>query len=319
MKETNRMDSSFESLDGLDGREVLDGNQASAGQIALVGQSIEVDSMAIEVDSVVDEQALQWSEPFVGRWQTLISHTNWEKGKIIVEWRQALVDQSAPVTAYSDEAWSKQVGAVTSQHVGRLRRVFDRFGESYGSYRSLYWSHFLAALDWDDAELWLEGASRSDWSVSQMRRTRSESMGGDPADEALRDEELIASELDDGFVGLVQEDEEDARSDRDASDRIETSALAEGPDFGDEDRQSDSIEADSNDLDGSLDAYGVDGESAAASGNPFSELGGLPLDIADALEQFKLSIIRHRASKWSEVSQSQMLTVIDALRVFASR
>jgi hypothetical protein len=314
MKETNRMDSSFEGLDALDGREVLDGNQDSACQVSLVGQSVDVDGW-------VDEQALQWSEPFVGRWQTLISQTNWEKGKIIVEWRQALVDQSAAVTSYSDEAWSKQVGAVTSQHVGRLRRVFDRFGESHGSYRSLYWSHFLAALDWDDAELWLEGASRSDWSVSQMRRTRSESMGGDPA-EALREDELIASELDDGFVGLVQQDEEDAgeaRSDRDASDRIESAALAEGPDFGDEDRQSDSFGADSNDLDGSGDVYGADGESAAASGNPFSELGGLPLDIADALEQFKLSIIRHRASKWSEMSQSQMLTVIDALRVFASR
>lgn len=313
MKETNRMDSSFDGLDAQDGREVLDGNQVSAGQIALAGQTV-------EVEGLVDEQALQWSEPFVGRWQTLVSQTNWEKGRIIVEWRQALVDQSAAVTAYSDEAWAKQVGAVTSQHVGRLRRVFDRFGESYGSYRSLYWSHFLAALDWDDAELWLEGASRSDWSVSQMRRTRTESMGGDPANEALRDEELIASELDDGFVGLVQEDEEgDARSDRDASDRIESASFAEGPDFGDEDRESDSLEADSNDLDGSGDAYGGEGESVGASGNPFSELGGLPLDIADALEQFKLSIIRHRASKWSEVSQSQMLTVIDALRVFASR
>jgi hypothetical protein len=308
MKERNRMDSSLDSRNALDGQEVLDVSEAVVGGV-------------IEVDGSIDEQALEWSEPFVGRWQTLISQTNWEKGKIIVEWRHALVEQSAMVTAYSDEAWSKQVGAVTSQHVGRLRRVFDRFGESHGSYRGLYWSHFLAALDWDDAELWLEGASRSDWSVSQMRRTRSESMGGDPA-EALRDEEIVASELDDGFVGLVEEDEDDARdvrSDRDGSDRIESGALAEGPDFGDEDRGSDAIGSGSNDLDGAGDTYGVDGDSVVASGNPFSELGTLPLDIADALEQFKLSIIRHRASRWSEMSQSQMLTVIDALRVFASR
>lgn len=309
MKDRNRMDSSLDSRNALDSQEVLDGSEA-----------VVVES--IETKGSIDEQALEWSEPFVGRWQTLISQTNWEKGKIIVEWRQALVEQSAMVTAYSDEAWSKQVGAVTSQHVGRLRRVFDRFGESHGSYRGLYWSHFLAALDWDDAELWLEGASRSDWSVSQMRRTRSESMGGDPA-ETLRDEDLIASELDDGFVGLVEEDEDDAkdvRSDRDASDRIESGVLAEGPDFGDEDRADDAIGSGSNDLDGAGDAYGVDGDAVVASSvNPFSELGALPLDIADALEQFKLSIIRHRASRWSEMSQSQMLTVIDALRDFASR
>src|SRR6185436_17155065 len=105
-------------------------------------------------------------QPFVGRWNLLISTTNWEKGRIIHEWREALIVASAPAADYSDEAWSRRVGGVTSQHVGRLRRVFQKFSGSYDRYRGLFWSHFQAAIDWDDAEMWLEGAVQNNWPVS---------------------------------------------------------------------------------------------------------------------------------------------------------
>ena len=98
------------------------------------------------------------SQPFVGRWNLLVSTTNWEKGRIISEWRQALIDTDRPAREYSDESWARLVGAVTGQHAGRLRRVYERFGKTSQEFRGLYWSHFHAALDWDDAEMWLEGA-----------------------------------------------------------------------------------------------------------------------------------------------------------------
>src|SRR5690606_33739933 len=116
-------------------------------------------------------------EPFIGRWQNLISTTNWEKGRIILEWREALIGSEAPATEYSDEAWAQRVGGVTSPHVGRLRRVYDTFGGDYETYPGLYWSHFLAALDWDDAAMWLEGAMRSGWSVAAMREQRWQALG----------------------------------------------------------------------------------------------------------------------------------------------
>src|SRR5690606_37241881 len=95
------------------------------------------------VDQVVDDA----SRPFVSNWHQLISSTNWEKGRIIATWRQALIASGAEASHYSDEVWAQMVGAVTSQHVGRLRRVFDRFGVSHPEYPGLYWSHFHAALD----------------------------------------------------------------------------------------------------------------------------------------------------------------------------
>src|SRR5688572_8272297 len=64
----------------------------------------------------------------VGQWNRLVSTTIWEKGRIICQWRDALVAGGAAVTDYSDEVWAQLVGGVTSQHVGRLRRVFQRFG-----------------------------------------------------------------------------------------------------------------------------------------------------------------------------------------------
>jgi hypothetical protein len=222
-----------------------------------------------------------------------------------------LIATDASITSYSDESWAQQVGAVTSQHVGRLRRVYERFGSHQGSYEGLFWSHFLAAIDWDDAELWLEGASRSRWSVSEMRRMRSDAMVASGA-EPSRDEELITSEVDDGFVSLVHEDDQD-----DASNDAESASgpRAEGPDFGDADEHSD----DESDRIQAADAASDQEDSSAEYANPFADLKDLPPDVADGVEQLKLSIIRHRAAHWTDISQSNLLKAIDALRDFASR
>ena len=114
---------------------------------------------------------------YLGRWNRLVSTTNWEKGRIVAEWREALIEAGAPAAAYSDEAWSRRVGSVTPQHTGRLRRVYQRFASMREAYPGLYWSHFQAALDWDDAEMWLEGAVQNRWSISQMQGERSRTLG----------------------------------------------------------------------------------------------------------------------------------------------
>ena len=140
--------------------------------------------------SEVLEQA---SAEFLGRWNRLVSTTNWEKGRIISAWRKAMIDSGAPAQAYSDEAWARRVGNVSGQHVGRLRRVYDRFGGGFDSYPGLFWSHFQAALDWHDAEMWLEGAVQNSWSVAQMRNQRWEATGAADG-EAPPDEEILLAD-----------------------------------------------------------------------------------------------------------------------------
>ena len=133
---------------------------------------------AVDDDRVMlSDKVVEDSSPFVGRWNELVSTTNWEKGRLIGEWRDALKREGASVTEYSDEAWAQLVGGVTGQHVGRLRRVHERFDADRSEYEGLYWSHFQAALDWQDAEMWLEGAITGSWSVAKMRAARWEAVG----------------------------------------------------------------------------------------------------------------------------------------------
>src|SRR5262245_1921842 len=113
---------------------------------------------ALEELPPLDAALERASPPYIGRWNHLVSTTNWEKGRIIAQWRDALLAEGAPAAHSSDEAWSRLVGGVTGQHAGRLRRVYQRFGQVYEGYEGLYWSHFQAAVEWDDAEMWLEGA-----------------------------------------------------------------------------------------------------------------------------------------------------------------
>jgi len=255
-----------------------------------------------------DPRGVELSAPFVARWAVLISTTNWEKGAIICAWRRELEGQGAVPTSYSDEAWSRQVGGVTSQHVGRLRRVSQRFGNVYQTYPGLYWTHFFAALEWDDAEMWLEGASQSGWSVSQLRHMRWQSMGANPAEEPA--DEVVAATTDEDFSPVADTVDRDTRDQRD----IAEGPRYDAPDFGDETAVA-TAPATSELAEDEATAFDQMGSNSFDS--PFAALPVLPVDVADALEQFKLAIIRHRANAWAEISQGDLVRVLDALKDFA--
>ncbi len=249
------------------------------------------------------------SQPYVGRWNRLVSTTNWEKGRIICEWRESLEQAGAPPRQYSDEAWSRLVGCVTAQHVGRLRRVYHRFGSVQQTYEGLFWSHFHAAIDWDDAEMYLEGAVQNGWSVSQMRRTRWEAMGAIEK-ERPRDEDEVAAELDEDFEAAesaAPEAEALSTSYGEVSDPGKSDAASPPDKRGAAADRVDEVAAHAD-------------ESAAAAVQPvrpFEELGELPEDVADAFEQMKLAILRHKADGWTEITRDEMLAALDSLKELA--
>ena len=274
--------------------EIADGE--GAGPVA----EPEVDSEAIEAASA----------EYLGRWNRLISTTNWEKGRIISAWRQALIESDSPQQSYSDEAWARRVGNVSGQHVGRLRRVYDRFGNNYTDYSGLYWSHFQAVLDWDDAEMWLEGAVQNGWSVAQMRDQRWEAIGA-PEDKKPRPEDVITGEFDEDS----QSHEEDAPSTIDGS-----LDVVRDPD-------ADESEADAEEFDPSVDGLPFEtdtllesdtGDGPASSPvRPFENLPMLPDDIQDAVESFKLAILAHKMTGWEDVSCGDVVAALDALKQLA--
>ncbi|HEX4131903.1 MAG TPA: hypothetical protein VHZ24_17860 [Pirellulales bacterium] len=242
------------------------------------------------------------SRTFLGQWQRLVSTTNWEKGRIIHEWREALVASGASSQQYSDEAWSRRVGHVSSQHAGRLRRVYERFHQQHETFAGLYWSHFQAALDWNDAELWLEGAVQNDWSISQMRAERYEAFGGTapPSDETLDE----SAEVDEDYVPTEGPSLDEVRVPGEPA--ADDSAASPADEYGDP-------------VAVPFDASPRADEAPAEDvPSPFESLRQLPDDLAEAFESFKLAILRHKLSGWQEVSCSDVLASLDALKFLAT-
>ena len=254
------------------------------------------------VDTQVVDDATQ---PYLGQWNRLISTTNWEKGRIITEWRQALIDAGASASDYSDEAWSRKAGGITGQHAGRLRRVHDRFGEVHEQYEGLYWSHFQGALDWDDAEMWLEGAIQNEWSVSAMRRQRWETLGALEKDRP-RDEDIVATELDEDYTA---EDSEQSTPDSIAGSVKEIRDEQQA-------QKKDSSKADDDSKGASI--YADDDDQSIPFVRPFEDLPQLPADLHDAFESFKLAIIRHKAAEWRDITLDDLLASLDALKELAT-
>ncbi|NOZ40627.1 MAG: hypothetical protein GXP24_10440 [Planctomycetes bacterium] len=247
----------------------------------------------------------------VGKWNHLISTTNWEKGQIICEWREAMIASDAAVTEYSDETWAQLVGGVTSQHVGRLRRVSQRFGDVSTQYEGLHWSHFQACLDWDDAEMWLEGSIQNSWSVSQMRGKRWETVGTTPEEQTAEVAQATAEQQTEAEAeeAQTQSSSSSADGDREAtgdSDSL-TSSTAELGGTGET----------ASELPNS--GVGVAGESESV--DPVEkrtrlsvDVESLPDDLAEAFESFKLAIIAHRRENWRDTTPESVIECLDSLK-----
>ncbi len=277
------------------------------GDPRLCGTSLGIDAEAVAAfhSPLLDE----FSGVAVGKWNRLISRTNWEKGRIICEWRQKLIDAGLPEVAYCDESWTKRVrdasnnAAISPQHVGRLRRVYDRFGQVYTRYETLFWSHFQAATAWDDAEMWLEGALQNGWSVMQMRMQRWEALGA-PAELKPSEGDILTAELDEDV---------NARTDGD----LRRSGGAGGND--------DSRIEQADKAKGKIRGGGSDpdeppfetGETVPSTGEVLlgmKSMEELPGDLYEAFEQLKMSILNHKAMGFREVDPQRIILFLNAMK-----
>jgi hypothetical protein len=279
---------------------------ADAAEVNAAKEAWEETEAAFSDDLEENEQLAQLAQPFVGQWNQLISTTNWEKGRIIGQWREALIESGADASQYSDDAWARRVGGVTAPHVGRLRRVHDRFASTYQTYEGIYWSHFLAALDWDDAPLWLEGSVREKWSVAAMREQRWQAHG---AVESQRptNSQIIEVDTDEDVVLPAQGGGRTKQYGDEPG--VAGGPVYEDPDFGDEEERMS--------LSGSGGSQGSTAtEAEAADGvQPFAGLPELPDDLADAFEALKLAILRHKTAGWESTDAATVQKYLDAFTV----
>ena len=168
--------------------------------------------------------------------------------------------------------------------------------------------------------MWLEGALQNTWSVSSMREQRWEAMGGAPS-EKPDDKDVIYAELDEDVVTLPPE-ETPIKNDYAPGDSTirgaydEASAgpdYAGGPDFGDDDGyanlQNGTVESAPREFD-SPGGTAIAPEDAV---RPFENLDELPGDLQNALDEFKIAILRHKATGWEEVEAAQVTGHLYAL------
>jgi hypothetical protein len=257
----------------------------------------------------------QLSEPIIGKWNVLVSQTNWEKGALILHWRNELIAAGLPNTAYSDDAWAQRVGNVTPRHVGRLRRVAERFGKKNRDFAGLYWSHFHAALDWDDADLWLEGAVQNDWSVAQMRVQRWEAIGG--ADEHKpQDDDIIVAEIDeDAHIRQPLPERIEGRNREigaaDIPEVSESSPTAMPNRAGEPSPKKEQTKKDR------LKQI-ESGSDVPRTGTLLMSLKGIstfPADIAESLELLKVAILNHKLAGWKSISAEQLCQSLETLKM----
>ncbi len=258
-----------------------------------------------EVESFVSRETRESSATFVGQWRTLVSTTNWQKGEIICSWRKALIEQGALAREYSDEAWSELAGDVSPQHVGRLRRVHERFHDAWRSYEGLYWTHFLVACEWPDAEMWLEGALQNDWSVAQMRRQRAETLGSLPAgaddNPQIMAADGISEELLEGDVpsDVVVEHLATISTGADSANRATSQGTTPRP----------------------REARRLDEVDRLLHFEPLSSLdepptlAELPADFSKSLDHFSAVLCKHKQIGWVQLSRDVVLATLESLRM----
>lgn len=282
----------------------FEADESPSNETPSVGEPMPIQSADDEPD---DPQFVELAQPFVGQWNQLISTTNWEKGRIIGEWRQTLIESGAASSQYSDDAWARRVGGVTAPHVGRLRRVFDRFHESFQSYEGLYWSHFLAALDWEDAPLWLEGAVRESWSVANMREQRWQAHGA-VAEQRPTNSQIIEVDTDEDVVLPAQ----GGGKTKEYGDEpgVAPGPIPEGADFGEEE-----LTALPNSPANAASLPQPTESAPVNPSQPFAGLPDLPDDLSDVIEDLKLGILRHKSSGWQEVTSETIQLYLDAVSV----
>ncbi len=95
----------------------------------------------------------------------VISTSAWKLGEIACRWTAAYA------RGRTDAALGAALG-ISGDQVYQRRRVWERFSGISDTYRNLSWSHFYAALTWDDADACLNWACENYATVAEMKAWR---------------------------------------------------------------------------------------------------------------------------------------------------
>ena len=122
------------------------------------------------------------------RAQTAVSRCNWEVGECAALWTKRFA------RGRTDADFAALV-SLSADQVYQRRRVWESFADVYKNYVTLKWSHFYAAITWDDAAECLQWADDVHAGVAEMKAWR----------RAQRGEDLYEAAVEDALDGLPGE------------------------------------------------------------------------------------------------------------------
>jgi hypothetical protein len=133
--------------------------------------------ISIPESSATDES----EEQLIAKARLALSDANWVIGECSGKWTMRYA------RGRTDADFGLLVG-LSADQVYQRRRVWEVFGDRRGLFSGLSWSHFYAALTWDDAEDCLRWAENAEASVAEMKVWRRARRAAElPVDEALQE------------------------------------------------------------------------------------------------------------------------------------
>ncbi len=139
-------------------------------------------------DTAVETQVLPTEEQLVATAQEAVYQSNWIVGECAAQWTQRYA------RGRTDADFAVLVG-LSADQVYQRRRVWEAFSERRDEFPHLKWSHYYAALTWDDAVDCLSWAQETLSTVAEMRAWR----------RARRGEDLTMASLDEAVQFLPTE------------------------------------------------------------------------------------------------------------------
>lgn len=124
----------------------------------------------------------------ISRAQVAVSRCNWEVGECAALWTKRFA------RGRTDADFAALV-SLSPDQIYQRRRVWETFADVYQNYPSLRWSHYYAAINWDDAAECLQWAQDVQAGVAEMKAWR----------RAQRGEDLTTQSIDEAFDGLPSE------------------------------------------------------------------------------------------------------------------
>lgn len=127
-------------------------------------------------------------QQLIERAQDALNQCNWVIGECAAQWTQRYAK------GRTDADFGGKIG-LSGDQVYQRRRVWETFSDVRTEYQNVRWSHFYAALNWDDAAECLQWADEMQATVAEMKAWRRAQLGEDLSEQALEDPPFAESAI----------------------------------------------------------------------------------------------------------------------------